>query len=74
MEYERNRVILNELRIEGIFDRILKHKSSWIQHVDRLQRDFRNYQEIRVSAYPQCNYSTILSATGNVQNTDFKKS
>jgi hypothetical protein len=74
MEYKRNKAILKELRIEGIFDRILKYKSSWVQHVSRMQRDFRDHQEISVSAYTQCNYSTIISATGNVQNTDFKKS
>jgi hypothetical protein len=47
---KRNKAILKEIRMEGIFDRISKHKSSWIQYADRIQRHIRIYQEIMVSA------------------------
>jgi hypothetical protein len=38
-DYKRNDEILKELNIEPVMGKILKHKNSWIQHVNRMQGD-----------------------------------
>jgi hypothetical protein len=38
-DYERNDDILKELKTEPVMGKIRKYKNSWIQHVNRMQRD-----------------------------------
>jgi hypothetical protein len=38
-DYKRNYDILKELKTEPVMGKILKYKNSWIQHVNRMQRD-----------------------------------
>jgi hypothetical protein len=37
--YKRNDNILKELKTESVMGKVLKYKNSWIQHVNRMQRD-----------------------------------
>jgi hypothetical protein len=42
LDCKRKEDVLKELKADPVLDKILKCETIWIQHVDRIQRDFPN--------------------------------